>query len=132
MLSRYFKRQGTEAGGEEEIGGGRQDTLGTADTPGQRLSMPTLDHLEEPAPLLKLEGGRWSMQQPGQVLSWVGRIPTGDLEASPLGNRGEINPHPSASADTKRLRKVPLPPLLKVSGRPTLQMGRLKPEASRA
>lgn len=45
---------------EEEIGGGRQGTLGTADTPGQRgrqaqrLSLPTLDHLEEPASLLEL------------------------------------------------------------------------------
>lgn len=87
MLSRYFKRQGTEAGVEEEIEGGRQGTLGTADTPGhrgrqaKRLSMPTLHHLEEPASLLKPEGGRWSMQLPGQVLSRVGRIPTGDLEA---------------------------------------------------
>lgn len=45
---------------EEEIEGRRQGTLGTADTPGQRrrqaqrLSLPTLDHLEEPVSLLEL------------------------------------------------------------------------------
>lgn len=81
---RILQEEVTEAEAEEEIEGGRQGTLGTRYSwqrgrQAQRLSKPTLDleHLEEPVSLLKLEGGRWSMQQPGQVLSGVGRIPTG-------------------------------------------------------